>query len=144
MGDGDVLLGEDQGRLSRVRATLRCRHGHRDLPALVLRPRGSNIKIPKALDAAFLDAPISDGITSAIADYQRHRAAELEAELFAQRTRLAAAEHKVQVKFTKAASEDVRIATSKIDSATRGLDDLRRRELLERDSRIFPGWLRPC
>ncbi|HDR9511581.1 hypothetical protein C5615_35345 [Burkholderia cepacia] len=107
------------------------------------RAADSNIKIPKALDAAFLDAPISDCITSAIADYQRHRAAELEAELFAQRTRLATAERKLQVKFTKAASEDVRIATSKIDAATRGLDDLRRRELLERDSRIFPGWYAP-
>lgn len=102
-----------------------------------------DIKIPKALDAALLDAPISDDISSAIADYQRQRTTELEAELFAQRTRLAAAERKLQAKLTKAASEDARIATNKIDAAVRGLDDLRRRELLERDSRIFPGWYAP-
>nr|WP_241021305.1 hypothetical protein [Burkholderia sp. Ac-20344] len=47
------------------------------------------------------------------------------------------------MKITKKASEDVRIATNKIDAATRGLDDLRRQDLQERDSRIFPGWDAP-
>ncbi|WP_396334120.1 SOS response-associated peptidase family protein [Burkholderia anthina] len=103
----------------------------------------TNIKIPKALDAALLEAPISDDITSAIADYQQRRTSELEAELFAQRARLAAAERKLQVKVTKSASEDVRISTDKIAAAQRGLDDLRRRELKDNDSRIFPGWYAP-
>ncbi|MCA7888632.1 hypothetical protein QZM25_29860 [Burkholderia contaminans] len=107
------------------------------------RAAAADIKIPKALDAALLDTPISDDISSAIADYQRQRTTELEAELFAQGTRLADAERKLQVKLTKAASEDARIATNKIDAAVSGLDDLRRRELLERDSRIFPGWYAP-
>lgn len=67
------------------------------------RAAATNIRIPKALDAAFLETPISDDITAAIADYQQRRTAELEAELFAQRARLAAAERKLQVKVTKSA-----------------------------------------
>ncbi|UEP39854.1 SOS response-associated peptidase family protein (plasmid) [Burkholderia ambifaria] len=107
------------------------------------RASATNIKIPKALDAALLEARISDDITTAIADYQQRRTAELEADLFAQRARLAAAERKLQVKVTKSASADVRIATDKIAAAQRGLDDLRRRDLKENDARIFPGWYAP-
>nr|WP_275920366.1 hypothetical protein [Burkholderia semiarida] len=53
------------------------------------------------------------------------------------------AEKELATKITKKASEDVRIATNKIDAATRGLDELRRQDLQERDSRIFPGWYAP-
>jgi len=59
--------------------------------------------------------------------------------LFKQRARFADAERTLQGKTTKAASESKRIATSKIESALRGLDDLRRTGLKDRDSRIFPG-----
>lgn len=59
--------------------------------------------------------------------------------MFAQRARLAVAERKLQVKVTKSASKDVRISTDKIAAAQRGLDDLRRHELKDNDSRIFPG-----
>ncbi|MDN7934634.1 SOS response-associated peptidase family protein [Burkholderia metallica] len=107
------------------------------------RAAATNIRIPKALDAAFLEAPISGDITTAIADYQQRRVAELEADLFAQRARLVAAERKLQVKVTKSASEDVRISTDKIAAAQRGLEDIRRRELKDNDARIFPGWYAP-
>ncbi|KWB20831.1 hypothetical protein WL32_17020 [Burkholderia cepacia] len=102
----------------------------------------SDIKIPKAVDAALASAG-DDEISAAIAAYRAHRASELEADLFRQHARLAAAEKKLATKVTKAASEDVRIATDKIDAATRGLDDLRRQDPQERDSRIFPGWYAP-
>nr|WP_172685533.1 SOS response-associated peptidase family protein [Burkholderia pseudomallei]AJL34892.1 hypothetical protein pBPS009 [Burkholderia pseudomallei] len=102
----------------------------------------NDIKIPKAVDAALVAAG-DDEISAAIAAYRTHRAGELEADLFKQRTRLAAAEKKLAAKVTKAASEDVRIATDKIEAAMRGLDDLRRTDLQERDSRIFPGWYAP-
>lgn len=105
------------------------------------RAAGSDIKIPKAVDAAF--AGIDEEITAAIAAYRSQRTRKLETDLFEQRTRLAAAEKKLAVKITKKASEDVRIATDKIAAATRGLDDLHRRDLQEGDSRIFPGWYAP-
>jgi hypothetical protein len=96
------------------------------------RASGADIKIPKAVDAAF--AGVDDEISAAIAAYRSQRTRKLETELFEQRARLAAAEKKLAVKITKKASEDVRIATDKIDAATRGLDDLRRQDLQERDS----------
>ncbi|MGZ2749894.1 SOS response-associated peptidase family protein [Burkholderia stagnalis] len=108
-----------------------------------VRAAATNIRIPKALDAALLDAPVSDDITSAVIDYQNRRTTELEAELFVQRARLVAAQRKLEVKVTKSASEEVRIATDKIAAALRALDDLRRRELTDGDSRIFPGWYAP-
>ncbi|ENG0264289.1 SOS response-associated peptidase family protein [Burkholderia multivorans] len=106
------------------------------------RAASGDIKIPKAVDAA-LAAAGDDEISAAIFAYRTHRASELESELFKQRTRLAAAEKKLAAKVTKAASEDVRIATDKIEAAMRGLEDLRRTDLQERDSRIFPGWYAP-
>lgn len=78
------------------------------------RAAGTNIRIPKALDAALLNDPVSDDIAHAISDYQNRLASELEAELFTQRSRLAAAERKPQAKVSKSATEDVRISTDKI------------------------------
>ncbi|KWA31253.1 SOS response-associated peptidase family protein [Burkholderia multivorans] len=106
------------------------------------RAASGDIKIPKAVDAAIAAAG-DDEISAAIFAYRTHRASELESELFKQRARLAAAEKKLAAKVTKAASEDVRIATDKIEAAMRGLEDLRRADLQERDSRIFPGWYAP-
>ncbi|QMI49874.1 SOS response-associated peptidase family protein [Burkholderia sp. MBR-1] len=108
----------------------------------VARAASSDIKIPKAVDAAF-SGSVDDGISAAIAEYRRQRVVKLETDLFEQRARLAAAEKKLTEKVTKKATEDVRIATDKITAATRGLDDLRRHDLQERDSRIFPGWYAP-
>lgn len=105
------------------------------------RAAGSDIKIPKAVDAALVG--VDEEISAAIAAYRSQRTRKVETDLFEQRTRLAAAEKKLAVKITKKAGEDVRIATDKIEAAQRGLDDLRRRDLQERDSRIFPGWYAP-
>lgn len=50
-----------------------------------------------------------------------------------------AAERKLATKETKAALNDQRIATNKIDKAKRDLEDLNRTEPKERDTRFFPG-----
>ncbi|MBB5498641.1 SOS response-associated peptidase family protein [Paraburkholderia sp. MM5384-R2] len=105
------------------------------------RAEGSNVKIPKAMDAAF-SVPGTDEerrIKEAIERFNGEQATRLEQELFKQRARLADADRTLQGKTTKAATESKRIATSKIELALRGLDDLRRTELKDRDSRIFPG-----
>ncbi|RXV64135.1 hypothetical protein D1006_40740 [Burkholderia stabilis] len=104
------------------------------------RAASGDIKIPKAVDVALSG---DEEIAAAIAEYQTLRTRKLEAELFEQRARLAAAEKKLAVKVTKKASEDVRIATAKITAGLSWLDDLRRQDLQEIDSRIFPGWYAP-
>lgn len=106
----------------------------------------AKLKIPKAMEAAFeRDAvtPEELDIKRLIETFKADRAMTLEQELFAQRKRLADAERTLQTKQTKAALESQRIATSKISKARLDLDDLRRTELLDRDSRIFPGVYAP-
>ncbi|NCT81633.1 MAG: hypothetical protein GXC94_00660 [Comamonadaceae bacterium] len=106
----------------------------------------AKLKIPKAMEAAFeRDAvtPEELEIKHLIETFKADRAMTLEQELFAQRKRLADAERTLQTKQTKAALESQRIATSKISKARLDLDDLRRTELLDRDSRIFPGVYAP-
>lgn len=119
MGHGNVLFRKDPSQLSGVRPTLRRRHGHRDVQApLFARASGADIKMPKAVDAAF--AGVDEEITAAIAAYRSQWTRKLETDLFEQRARLVAAEKKLAVKITRKGSEDVRIATNKIDAATRG------------------------
>uniref|UniRef100_C5CKZ5 SOS response-associated peptidase YedK n=1 Tax=Variovorax paradoxus (strain S110) TaxID=543728 RepID=C5CKZ5_VARPS len=99
------------------------------------------IKIPKAVDAAFM-SPESDEereIKGLIDAFNAEQAMALEQDLFKQRKRLADAERKLQVKATKKAAEDVRIATAKIEWGLGKLADLNRVELEPRDARIFPG-----
>ncbi|UVA77137.1 SOS response-associated peptidase [Pandoraea commovens] len=120
-----------------------------DLPAFfdlyAARAASTKVKVPKAVDAAFTRATDSgmSGIREAIRRFEITQAAALEQELFKQRTRLADAERTLQTKMTKAASESQRIASDKITATLRRLDDLRRDELKDRDSRIFPGVYAP-
>jgi putative SOS response-associated peptidase YedK len=107
------------------------------------RARGGGERTPKGMDAAFLaDAQGEDGlrIAASIREYERAEAARLEAELFAQRKRLADAERKLQQKPTRKALEDRRISTTKIDHLRGRLADLKRSEARPRDARIYPGW----
>jgi len=106
------------------------------------RKGGAWRKIPKAMKDAFA-SPRNDAereIAAVIAEGNADEAHALEAELFRQKTRLTNAERALQSKPTKKAESDKRISTDKIARAQRQLDDLRRREPLPRDSRIFPGW----
>jgi hypothetical protein len=109
------------------------------------RANGSKVKIPKAMDAAFADPQGEEQreIKAAIDRFNADQATALEQELFKQRTRLADAERTLQTRSTKAAAESKRIATDKIDATIRRLDDLKRTELKDRDSRIFPGTYAP-
>jgi len=105
------------------------------------RAEGSGAKIPRAMDAAFASPQTDDErqIKVLIDQYNAAQVTKLEQELFKQRTRLADAERVLRTKTTKAATESKRIATDKIEWATGKLADLRRTDLQDRDSRIFPG-----
>lgn len=106
------------------------------------RKDGTWRKIPKRMKDAFAD-PRDDAereIAAIIAEGDAADAHAIEAELFKQKTRLTNAERTLQSKPTRKAENDKRIATDKIARAQRNLDDLRRREPLPRDSRMFPGW----
>ena len=103
------------------------------------------MNLPKAMEAPFLhpQTPEEVQIKELIDEYTSAQRLRFEQELFKQKTRLAEAERKLAAKFTKTASESQRIATSKIDWSMSKLGDLRRTELLDRDSRIFPRWYAP-
>lgn len=105
----------------------------------------SKAKVPKAMDAAFLDSPGDDleGVRELIAQYNANRTAALEQELFRQRKRFADAERSLQTRATKAATESRRIAADKVDATLRRLEDITRAEPAPRDSRIFPGYYAP-
>jgi putative SOS response-associated peptidase YedK len=113
---------------------------------LFLRRRsGGKVYVPKAMEAAFAE-PTSDEereVKALIDEFAAEQATKLEQELFKQRKRLADANRKLQVKPTKGASEEQRIATDKIQWAMGKLADLRRTEPKDRDSRIFPGHYAP-
>ena len=105
------------------------------------RSSDSKIKIPKAMEAAFAEpkTEAEKQIKSAIDAFAAEQTVKLEQGLFKQRKRLADAERVLQSKPTKAAGESKRIAADKIDWTMGKLSDLRRTELKDRDSRIFPG-----
>lgn len=103
------------------------------------------IRIPKAMDAAFLQPQAAEErqVKALIDEWNAGQVRKLEAELFKQRARLADAVRKLKTKVTKAATESRRIAGEKIAWVQGKLADLRRTELVDRDSRIFPGWYVP-
>lgn len=103
------------------------------------RQNGAKVKTPKAMDDALLDTEAGELVRA----YRGGQAMKLEQEVFAQTKRLNDAARVLQTKTTKAATESARIATDKIGKAKLGLDDLRRTELKDRDSRIFPGVYAP-
>jgi putative SOS response-associated peptidase YedK len=102
-------------------------------------------KIPKALVAAFSDPRSDDGIKikALIDEFDVLQTADLERELFKQRKRLADAERTLLTKTTKAATESKRIAAAKVEWVLGKLADIRRTDLVDEDSRIFPGWYAP-
>jgi putative SOS response-associated peptidase YedK len=109
-----------------------------------LRVTDQRVKIPKAMEAAFVDGPAGgERILEAIAKFGEAESIKLEQELFKQRRRLVDAERSLQTKATKAALESQRIARNKIDWAMGKLADLSRHDLIPADSRMFPGWYAP-
>jgi hypothetical protein len=109
------------------------------------RQSNPKIKIPKAVDALFMEpqTPEEKEIKDLIDAFDAAQTSVFEQELFKRRKRLADAQRALQVKPTKKAAEEERIATNKIEWARGKLADLRRTELVSDDSRIFPGVYAP-
>jgi putative SOS response-associated peptidase YedK len=103
------------------------------------------LKIPKAMEAPFV-VPTTDAelkIKEAIDSFAASETIKLEQSVFEQRKRLADAERTLQTKPTKAAANSQRIAADKIAWAMGKLSDLKRVDLTDDDSRIFPGHYAP-
>ncbi len=102
----------------------------------------SKIKTSPAMDAAFQadESEVMQGIKAMVDAYQAQQVGKLGQELIEQRDRLAKAELILKTKVTKKATEDQRIATTKIRRIEEKLVDLQRKESKPGDSRMFPGY----
>jgi putative SOS response-associated peptidase YedK len=99
-----------------------------------------SLLISRGFEANF-DDPATDQerrIKGAIDEHRSRVASKMEKDLFTQKTRLVNAQRSLNEKETKKAREDVRIATSKIETLTAKLSQLRTSEPNEEDNRIFP------
>jgi len=99
-----------------------------------------SLLISRGFEANF-DDPATDQerrIKGAIDEHRSRVASKTEKDLFTQKTRLVNAQRSLNEKETKKAREDVRIATSKIETLTAKLSQLRTSEPNEEDNRIFP------
>lgn len=103
------------------------------------------IRIPRAVDRWFEqpESPAQRRIRALIDQYRAAMVATLEAEIFAQRRRLAEAERKLATKPTKAAGESRRIAGAKIEAALNRLPLYRGWQPTALDDRIFPFHFAP-
>jgi putative SOS response-associated peptidase YedK len=102
--------------------------------------RNSAVRIPRAVDRWF-DNPDTDkarAIHALICQRNAAMVGKLTADLFAQRRRLADAQRALQVKATKKAAEDKRIATSKIEQILGRLPLYQGTAPTALDARIFP------
>jgi putative SOS response-associated peptidase YedK len=77
-------------------------------------------------------------IKGAIDEHRSRVASKMEKDLFTQKTRLVNAERNLNEKETKKAREDVRIASTKIETLSTKLSRLQSSEPNEEDNRIFP------
>src|ERR1700728_3530696 len=104
------------------------------------RAQGEDIKVSRDLQRNY-QHPVTEvqrRTAGYIAQYLKAKRSEWENEIFVQRRRLAVAEESLTKKETKKAREDVRIATSKIQTFLDRLADLRRTQPNNEDARIFP------
>lgn len=103
------------------------------------------IKVPKAMEVSIEVSTYSEfaKIRDDITQLKSVHASKLEQELFKQRKRLADAQRTLLTKTTKAATDSLRIAANKIDWCLGKLSNLRRTELQDSDSRIYPGYYAP-
>ena len=107
-----------------------------------LRQQDGKAKVPRALDAEFLDDPAAARLHPLIHAHAAAEATRLEQELFAQRARLVKAERVLATRPTKKAADDQRIATSKIAKAQARMAELKRPPG-DDDARIYPGYFAP-
>jgi putative SOS response-associated peptidase YedK len=104
------------------------------------RADGEDVKVSRALELNYLHpkTEIQERTKNYIEKYNVTKTLEWETDIFAQRRRLGAAEESLTKKETKKAREDVRIASKKIETLRSRLQDMRRVEETDSDSRIFP------
>jgi putative SOS response-associated peptidase YedK len=98
------------------------------------------LNISRGFEANF-DEPSTDQehrIKAAIDEHRSRLGTKLEKDLFSQKTRLDNAERSLKEKESKRAREEVRISTTKIDTLTTKLSNLRRTDTQPDDNRIFP------
>lgn len=100
----------------------------------------NDIQLARSLDVHVLQVADEHARRSQayIEQYRADRSRAWEQELFKQRKRLADAQRKLQVKETKAARNEERIATDKLAALAGKLSSLRSEQLSPVDSRIFP------
>ena len=106
------------------------------------RQDGQWTKIPKAMREAFRRPHGEDefALAKLVAEADRELVLKYDAEISAQSERSTKAEAVLAgPKPTKKAADDLRIASNKISAAQRNLEDLRRKQLVDKDSRIYPG-----
>lgn len=111
----------------------------------VQRAARSQVRTPRAMDAAFADPQTDEErtIRQLIDEANADQVAKLEQDVFKQKKRLADAQRALQVKVTKKDTESQRIAGNKIEQSLARLADLKRTEARAKDARIFPGWYAP-
>lgn len=102
-------------------------------------------KTLRAMDAVFAhgDSDEEHAIAALVEEYDQFQIAQLEHDLFRHKRRKADAERVLQVRATRKAMDDYRIATDKIAWTLAKLSDLRRTDARPKDSRLFPGWYAP-
>lgn len=102
---------------------------------------GEKLQINLAMDQQFQDPESKEekAIFDKVLEWHQRRIPECEKILFEQKKRLADSERKLQVKETKKALEDKRIATKKIGFAMKNIQKHKSIKVYEEsDSRIFP------
>jgi putative SOS response-associated peptidase YedK len=106
---------------------------------------GEDVKVARALEESFA-VPESDLERLIKADIDANRQRQVvkwETDLFAQRKRLADAQRSLHVRETKKAREEIRIANNKVAAYLERLANMRRMDLDDEDSRIFPMMYAP-
>ena len=112
-----------------------------DVPAydalVDMRMQAGRVRIPKAMDDALvaLDGPAAAKVRA----WRAQQTEDLLRQMAEQEARLQKAREKLAVRETKAALNDVRVATNKIAQFNSRLQDLARAEPKPRDARIWPG-----
>jgi putative SOS response-associated peptidase YedK len=98
------------------------------------------IKMSRALEDNFMQPvnPVAEKTREHILAFRKAQSTAWETDLFTQKQRLNEAKRKLEIKETKKALKDVRIATNKIDSYRDRLADLKRTTPEPNDGRIFP------
>lgn len=111
-----------------------------------LRLEGGGAKIPRAMEASFLEKPksvVELRIAKNIRDFQKLELKKFSADLIKQEKRLIDAEKTLLTKTTKKALEDQRIATEKISTYQWKIGQIESGEIAESDSRIYPFMYAP-